>query len=102
LSRRFPKVDKPHVLRSFTLSKASPGACSTRRSNMNCFSWHVMYCAFTCRVLLIDSDMLHGHYSLSLDQVGPVGDQWNTQKGRARRVLWLFRCFYVVALICVS
>jgi hypothetical protein len=57
-----PGVHKPQVLRSLTLSKASPGAYSARRSNMNCviFILHVMYCAFTCRVLLIDGDRLYG------------------------------------------
>jgi hypothetical protein len=38
-------------------------------------------------------------YLLLLDRAGQVGDQWNTQKGRAGRVLWLFRGFYVVSLI---
>jgi hypothetical protein len=30
------------------------------------------------------------------------GDQWNTQRGRAKRVLWLFRGFYAIALIRVG
>jgi hypothetical protein len=30
------------------------------------------------------------------------GGQWNTQKGRAGRVLWLFQGFYVVALVRVG
>jgi hypothetical protein len=38
-------------------------------------------------------------YLLLLDRAGHVGDQWNTQKGRAGRVLWLFRDPYVVALV---
>jgi hypothetical protein len=41
-------------------------------------------------------------YLLLLDRARPVGGQWNTQKGRAGRVLWLFRGFYVVAPICVG
>jgi hypothetical protein len=55
-SRRLLKVRKAQVLRTLT----SPGACSVRRSNMNCFFLHVMYCVFTCRVLLIDGDRLCG------------------------------------------
>jgi hypothetical protein len=41
-------------------------------------------------------------YLLLLDRVGQVGGQWNTQKGRAGRVLWLFQGFYVVALVRVG
>jgi hypothetical protein len=42
-------------------------------------------------------------YLLLLDQAGQVGGgQWNTWKGRAGRVLWLFQGFYVVALIRVG
>jgi hypothetical protein len=33
---------------------------------------------------------------------GHLGDQWNTWKGRAGRVLWLFRGFYVLAPTCVG
>jgi hypothetical protein len=48
LSRRFLEVHKPQVLRSLTLSKASPGAYSTYGSNKTSFYFillHVMYCA---------------------------------------------------------
>jgi hypothetical protein len=33
---------------------------------------------------------------------GHSGDQWNTQKGRTERVLWLLQGFYVVAPTCVG
>jgi hypothetical protein len=36
-------------------------------------------------------------YLLLLDRAGQVGDQWNTRKNKAGRVLRLFRGFYVVA-----
>jgi hypothetical protein len=41
-------------------------------------------------------------YLQLLDRAGSVGDQWNTRKGRTGRVLWLFRGFYMVALVRVS
>jgi hypothetical protein len=62
-SKRFPEVHKPQVLRSLSLSKASPSAYSAYKSNMTYFTLfllHVMYLCITCRVLLIDDDRLHG------------------------------------------
>jgi hypothetical protein len=59
-SRRSLEVRKPQVLRSLTMSKGSPGACSACRANMNYFILHVMYYVCTCRILLIDGDRLHG------------------------------------------
>jgi hypothetical protein len=59
----FPEVHKPQVLRSLTLSKASPDAYSAYRFNMICFTLfllHAMYSCITCRVLLIDDDRVHG------------------------------------------
>jgi hypothetical protein len=45
-SRRFPEVHKHQVLGSLSLSKASPGAYSSYRTNMICFTLLlVMYCA---------------------------------------------------------
>jgi hypothetical protein len=41
-------------------------------------------------------------YLLLLDWAGQVGDQWNTQKGRAGRAMWLFQGFYVVVLVRVG
>jgi hypothetical protein len=41
-------------------------------------------------------------YLLLLGWAGLVGDQWNTRNGSARRVLWLFQGFYVVALVRVG
>jgi hypothetical protein len=58
--KRFPEVHKPQVLKSFTLSKASRGACSACRSNMGCFilfAYNILH--IMCRVLLIDGDRLH-------------------------------------------
>jgi hypothetical protein len=61
-SKRFPEVHKPQVLRSLTLSKASPSAYSVYRSNMTCFTLFLLYVMYLCiiyRVLLIDGDRFH-------------------------------------------
>jgi hypothetical protein len=47
------------------LEQGCPSACSARGANMNYFILfyfilYVMYCACTCRILLIDGDRLHG------------------------------------------
>jgi hypothetical protein len=59
---QFPKFYKHQVLRSVTLSNASPGAYSSYRTNMTCFvyfiAFDVLYIMYL--VFLDDGDRLYG------------------------------------------
>jgi hypothetical protein len=62
LSRRRAEEHMPQVLRSLTLSKASPSAYSSYSTNMTCFKLFIAYdvLCITYRIFLVDGDRLHG------------------------------------------